>query len=173
MYKYFIVLLIGLPSCLLQSDKPIDLDDFEFKTTDSSELFFKNVRQSYYELEERKEAKMNVFRWRENKQTETKIQPIIIHNWLRDEAYLWLEVDDTLIAEAPVFILAGDTETIEHSFSNNSKEDNFKMANLIFNAILDNADISLSGIQILEKESQERSDFMLVMNDYYRLVSLK
>ncbi|MEM1408742.1 MAG: hypothetical protein AAGG59_18305, partial [Bacteroidota bacterium] len=63
MKKGMVFILIAVFSCHINADKKVTLDNFEFKTGDDTELFFKNVRQSYYDLEENQAAKFNLFRF--------------------------------------------------------------------------------------------------------------
>jgi hypothetical protein len=87
------VLLIGVLGCTLDRNKAVDTEKDPFHTYQDTRLFFKNVRQLYYEIEERKEAKMNLYRIRERSQTNEYplINLAIIDNWIKDEAYIYLE----------------------------------------------------------------------------------
>jgi len=173
MKRLVFALLVLCQSCLLKTDEKVDLKDFDFSTTDSSELFFKNIRQSDYKIEERTTAKMNLFTYRSFAEKElVPIYPRIIHNWRADQAYIWLELnhqsDSTLIG-----ISKPDLPKLEIAFEASSKEEHFETVNTIFEALLDSSRIYLNGDEVLAIGSSQRADFRLIVNDYYRLVNLK
>ena len=58
----FFGLIVLLTACTSDADKRIDAEKLEFNTTDESELYFKNVRQSEYDLAEMEDAGINIFR---------------------------------------------------------------------------------------------------------------
>ena len=53
----FCIMFLMQYSCQIDRDKKVNFEDFNFKTGDDTEIFFKNMRQSYYDLEENKAAK--------------------------------------------------------------------------------------------------------------------
>ncbi len=163
-----------LSSCLLKSGEKVDLSDFDFGTTDSAELFFKNVRQSYYHLEERKQAKMNLFRLSNFSEggRHPSIQPMIIHHWPIDEASIWLEFDSTF--SSPItFTLFKDQVSSTVSFNGSSRQEHLKLANSIFEVLLDSGSVRCGGEELFAFGTADRLNYKVVMNDYYRLVGLK
>jgi len=90
---FYLYIFIFLLSCQPYKDRRIDFEQLNFTTTDPSELFFKNVRQLYYEKEEWREAKLNVYRYKDLNLGEDYpiINPAIVINWYSDEAYILLE----------------------------------------------------------------------------------
>ena len=68
MRKLWIAVFSALVGCSVNADKKVSLENFEFKTGDDTELFFKNVRQSYYDLEEKKAANFNLSILRQNRE---------------------------------------------------------------------------------------------------------
>lgn len=167
------LLLVVLSSCLLKTQEKVDLSNFDFSTTDPSELFFKNVRQSDYELTEMKEAKLNTFRL---KGIEKKgLYPVIIHHWALDKAYVWLEKDESLVSEGPVplVLINREGKTDQFDFGGVSKEEHLKMANSIFEIIIDSGRVFVNEAELFPFGSPERKNYRIVLNDYYRLVELK
>ena len=158
-------------SCLLSTDQKVDLNDFDFSTTDDSEIFFKNVRQSEYEIIEMKEARMNIFQMTGLSQT-SSLWPKIIHNWSLDQASIWLETDTAL--QKPISILI-TTPTSSNTilFSGETRMEHLETSNAIFEAILDSSKVFVNDQEIFAMGSSQRKDFRVVMNDYFRLVGLK
>ena len=82
-----------LLACNLDKESRVNRDRLDFTTTDESELFFKNVRQPYYELEAVEAAGMNVFRFDDRSLAEDQpvINLAIVHQWRLDEASIFIE----------------------------------------------------------------------------------
>ncbi|MEM9324324.1 MAG: hypothetical protein AAGA85_01655 [Bacteroidota bacterium] len=161
-----------LSACQLAVNDRVVLDDFTFDTTDPSELFFKNVRQSYYDLEERGDAKMNVFRLSNESRDSLGLYPVIIQHWAIDKAYLWLEPGAGLPEHFEVEVKGADgAET--YNFDGRSPHNHLEVATAIFHGFLDEAQIKVAGRELMPAASDARSNFRIVANDYYRLVELK
>lgn len=77
----------------MDKESRVNRERLDFTTTDESELFFKNVRQPYYDLEAVEAAGMNVFRF--GKRSEAADQPVInlaiVQQWRLDEASIFVE----------------------------------------------------------------------------------
>ena len=85
--------LLLLAACQIDQDKHVNTQKVRFKTTHSSVLFFKNVRQIAYDKYENKATKLDSYRLKERNQAENLpvINVAIMHNWLADEAYALVE----------------------------------------------------------------------------------
>ncbi len=170
--RIFTIIIFLSAGCQLSVNDRVSLEGFDFGTTDPSELFFKNVRQSYYELEERREARMNVFRIKAVSDDSVAITPAIIHHWAIDKAYLWLEPAETLSTPLD-FRLVLRTEERQVTYDGSSPLNHIECATEIFHTILDDGQIFIEGMEILPKGSGAREQYRIVLNDYYRLVELK
>lgn len=73
--------------------KKINLKEIEFTTTNSSELYFKNIRAYFYDKEEKEDAKFFLYRInsREKDSSQLKLHFLLVHNWLLNECYLIAE----------------------------------------------------------------------------------
>jgi len=71
----------------------MNLKEVTFETDEASKLFFKNVRKSYYDLEELPEAQLEVYRFKKRSTSEEKplLNIALVNNWRYDEAYILLE----------------------------------------------------------------------------------
>jgi hypothetical protein len=90
-------IIIFLVTCETKKQTPISTESIVFQTTDQSELFFKNIRQSSYRLTEMKTAGINIFYPSAFENEEWIIRPYLVHNWRIDKAFLMLEIKDSLI----------------------------------------------------------------------------
>ncbi|MTI41138.1 hypothetical protein [Fulvivirga lutimaris] len=98
MKRIAFLLFLIITGCKIDDDKTIDRDKLTFKIGTDTQLFFKNVRQSYYDLEENKAAKFNVFRFsdRSKNPEERVLNLAIVVNYLQDEAYLLIEPSEAI-----------------------------------------------------------------------------
>src|SRR6187549_665039 len=92
-----IPLLIG---CKIDRDKKVDRAKFQFEMGDDSELFYRNVRQIYYDRSS-PDGTWQAYRFggRYAGNDRPVIQPVIVINWLKDEAYLLIETNEVLSQE--------------------------------------------------------------------------
>ena len=168
-------------ACHPGKNKKIDISEPKFSTSDASELFFKNVRQSYYDKTEMKEAKLDVYRIKERMKPAAYplLQPAIVVNWRYDEAYLLLEPNALLQGLDSVKIIWEDTVGNKkgyYVFTNGNKTDHYRLATSIYNSIQDRQQLYIVGkdnskLEFLHKTS-EREAFRKTLFDYYRLVDL-
>ncbi|QSE98031.1 hypothetical protein [Fulvivirga lutea] len=175
--KYVVaVLFLVLFGCQLDSDKAINRDKFTFKIGSDTQLFFKNVRQSYYDLEENKAANFNVFRL--SKRVQSVDRPLlnlaIVINYRQDEAYLLLEPSMDL-AELPITIIA-EYDSIqtrkEITLAEQNRESTLHFAADLYESILAGGTFYIrsdsTDIPILTSQ-QEREAFRITVSDYFRL----
>lgn len=169
--RYLAFILVLLAACKMDSDKTIDRDKFTFKTGDDTELFFKNVRQSDYDLEENKAAKFNVFRHEDRARgAEVAINIAIVVNYLNDEAYLLVEPSEELSARDEIVVkTASGSEIVLNNFS---KEGMLEFASQIYEQLLkeDQFFVLSDGEQLpVLADPGVREAYRITVSDYYRL----
>ncbi len=170
------ILIFGyvlLVSCHPDKSKKISLDELQTSTTDPSELFFKNVRQSDYLLEELPEAKMNVFTHKGFSDSSLFFIKIV-HNWQQDAAYTMFAMNQDIEAFTLIIGDSSNSESIE--YENGPVMEQVKLNTHIYNALLDNASFQIKTndalIPILTGQ-EEREAFRVSMFDFYRLVEIR
>lgn len=181
--KYLLLLFVFfITSCKLDSDKQIDRNKFTFKTGDDTELFFKNMRQSYYDLEENKAAKFNVFRHEDRLQTDSipVINLAIVNNYLHDEAYLLVEPNEYLADVDPLKIalfMRPDTSSKADTviLDEYNHESMLEFSSELYEALLKNAQFKVAyegDWQPILTSKEEREAFRITVSDYYRLTRI-
>ena len=88
-----VLIFITLFALFGPQGKKINLKEIEFNTTNSSDLYFKNIRSYFYEKEEDPNARFVLYRInsREKDSSKLKLQFLLVHNWLLSECYLIAE----------------------------------------------------------------------------------
>jgi hypothetical protein len=174
------LLLFALASCTVPH-KELEQGEVSFKTSDASVLFFKNVRQLYYDREYMPAGKIDIYRIskRNKEQHQPVINLAIANNWRHSEAYLLIEPNDMLADLARLEVAwttpAGDT-TGSYIFSYGPKGNHFHFANQIHKSILQQHSLKIkvndsTSVDFLN-ESTDREAFRKTMLDYYRLIEL-
>jgi len=164
-------------SCKIDQNKEVDRSKFTFKTGDDTELFFKNVRQLYYEVEEFPNAKLNIYRLRARSldQSRPVLNLAIAMNWLKDEAYILPEPNDYLREMDPIIIYWASTTNTDKGkiiLKYSTKEANLEFAADIFDGIRNNYTFQLernkSKIDFLTTQ-RDREAIRITISDYFRL----
>ena len=166
-----IVFLITLLSCHKSSNRDTEDPNARFYTRDDTEIFFKNVRQSYFDITELKEAKMNIFRWSNQQRQpaeDTTIYLAIIHKWSIDQAHIWIEPSEILNTDPVIFNNGIDSI----SFDGSSNMNHYEVAEFIYQSIEKNLPTTANGMKIFDSDSDNQNVFRLVMGDYYRLTGI-
>lgn len=176
-FKEIVILLVlvALTACTLDREKEVDRSKFTFKTGHDTNLFFKNIRQSDYELEENKAAKFNVFRLKHRvvKDDQPVLNLAIINNYLNDQAYLLIEPSATLSEEAVLEVLQNDSLSI--ALRHFSHADMLEFASQIYEGLQHNASfkIKIDGQwKPILADNKEREAFRITTADYYRLTRI-
>ncbi|MFT6166758.1 MAG: hypothetical protein ACJASF_001451 [Vicingaceae bacterium] len=88
-----VVIFVTLFALFGPQGKKISLKEIEFNTTNSSELYFKNIRSYFYDKEEDPNARFILYKInnREKDSNKLKLQFLLVHNWLLNECYLIAE----------------------------------------------------------------------------------
>lgn len=163
-------------SCRIDSDKEVDRGRFSFRTGDDTELFFKNVRQSDYELEVNEAARFHVFRHDKRPSSDTLawINPAIVINYLQDEAYILLEPSPVLRDLDTLEVLhRASVDTIRLTLPN--REQNLEFASRIYEHLKkgDSLLVFTGKRYVPFLPDREHSEaFRIAMSDYYRLTRI-
>jgi hypothetical protein len=181
--KLFFKILYSLPfiilclACGKNQQNLAEKAETHFKTRPDTELYFKNVRQLYYDLEEQANTKLNLYRFakRVKKSDKLLLNLAIVHNWRYNEAYLLLETNPALPKNQPfrVFWRAKSGKQGEIVFKNGDKTTHFEFANAIYQGILN----EYSFYQLIDNQelmifnsATERAAFRITMLDYLKLI---
>lgn len=149
-------------------------EDKTFKVADSDRLYFLNVRGIHYDRELRKEAGMTLFRhnkWLYENNT-PNFFPIIILNPLKDEAYLYFELENASYPIQLELVDNGHSEWIEFNDGNNL--DHFTLIQKLVPYLEENRWVNLkteTDIFSLWKTDQEKEIFKTISEDYFRLIN--
>lgn len=146
--------------------------------TDASRLYFKNMRQYYYDVEKKDEAKLDIFRYGKRLKDENRpfINLSIIISRIKDKAFIYLEPSELLNDEKEIQVRwenleNGNTGTL--SFIPGDRHSHFdfvaRLAPLIEDGTRFQVKIDSDWQTILDSE-KERYAFTVTAEDYFRLI---
>lgn len=175
------IVAIFLSACNLTPEKRVDQNQAKFSTTADSRLFFKNVRQIYYDREIPKNTKLEVYRF--GKRSLASDKPVInialVNNWMYDEAYVIMEPNGYFDNMSSIEVEWQDTVSKQsgvYRFTYGPKDTHFTFASEIYQSVL-----AGHKLQVLNEDKQwvnlfqtetDRDNFRKTMKDFYRLVNL-
>lgn len=178
-YNFLLIVLIAC-NINVDKDKKIATDKVKFSTSDASELFFKNIRQTSYDKEEQIDTKLEIYRNRER--SKLKDIPVlnlaIVLNWRFDEAYILVEPNEYLSNMETLSILWKDpanNQSGNYIFLPGNKDSHFQFAAEIYKSVLSGHELFVKtekGNQQLFQKKHYKEVFRKTMLDYYRLVDL-
>jgi len=181
--KNTLILSIALLSIFWACQQPEAQKEFtgerQFRTTEPSRLYFNNIRSSNY-YQEQQTNRTDVYRFRKFSNTANPplLSPVIVNNWLEDEAYILFEKNEF----DPGF---SDTLTVKWTSSSDSGfyhlplpnwENQYQFAGQLYESLQKNHELSIKTsakkfIPLLENKSNQQH-FRTVINDYYRLTEV-
>lgn len=171
------LLAMVLVACNPDKNTQINQAEITFKTSDSSKLYFKNIRQSYYDFEEMEAAKLEIFRFK--KRVLADDQPVInlsiVNNWRYDEAYILLEPNG-FIQQDTLRIRWTNEDGLHNGsaeYAKGNKTEIVKFADAIYQQIQNKSkfEIEIEGAwKPIFDNTLAKEAFRITMFDYYKLV---
>jgi len=176
----FIVALL-IVACNVTPEKRVDQNQAKFRTSADSRLFFKNVRQIYYEHEVPANTKLEVYRFGKRNLAADKpvINVALVNNWLYDEAYVIIEPSayfDNMSSIEVEWQDAVSKQSGVYRFNFGPKDNHFKFASEIYQSVLAKHKLLVytpdkQWVELFQSEA-DRDNFRKTMKDFYRLVNL-
>ncbi len=176
-FSWILVTLLGIILVALfgPPPKPIDWKTPRFSTSQSSSLYFKNLRAYYYDNIAMDSSGMEFLRIRSRNDSpiSDSLQLVIVRNWRLDEAYLLFEKRD---GEAWI-------ENFEISWTNEDKtgkirttgygpEGHFALAAQLLYELDRNSEIFLNDAQNPMSERSKKS-LKRSLKDYFKLLGIR
>ncbi len=173
---YVLFISVLFVSCKIDSDRKVNRDKFKFKVEADASLFFRNVRQIYYDRES-PDGKWQAYRFGNRPTEGTFINPVIVINWLKDEAYLLVECSEDLNEEEFLSLIIKSPYTGIDTIilKERGRERMLEFGSKIYEAIQHQDSIQVKikdSYTSIFKSEADRENFRIPMSDYYRLTSI-
>jgi hypothetical protein len=155
--------------------------DRQFRTTDPSRLYFNNIRSTSYYRSKYKPANADLYRNRKLSFNNKRpiIHPVIVNNWMSDEAYIFIEKNEYLEGWSDTLTVRwsqNDSIGGEYLLPIPSRPEMYAFAGKLYAAMKEGKDLETKNAKgefvPLLKNQEDRTAFQVTMRDYYRLTEL-
>lgn len=173
------VCLMFIAACDGHKARQVSYEKIDFRTTDDSEMFFKNLRQYYYENEIMDSAGLVQLRLKERVTDGDRplINLMIVNNWRLDRAYLFVEPEGRLSGLDTLKVQWKNPETGETGLYTHAKSnvrEQLAFATALYSSVQQGyalqAITPADTLPVLDTEA-EREAFRVTMVDFFRLVN--
>ena len=173
-----LVTIFCLTSCHPDKNKPVDLEKLRYQSTDASEIYFRNMRRSYYEIEENKEAAIDLYTLSGYDEfDQAYLIPTIAFNWRNDFVAIMLNQSDKLENEENLVVLFENEKGSQKLLLNEGDiSTQTTVAVKVYNGILKNDEIFLvlnRQKQALFRNNEEKELFRITIFDFLRFVEMR
>lgn len=179
--KYFFYWLASMAALVLlyivfgPKAKKIDLKSINFYSTESAELYFKNIRSFSYDREENEEARFVLYRIK-SREKDTLIPAInfmLVSNWLQDENYIIAEPQPSdLLNNGLNWRRGEDSGTL--MLTTKDAEDHYIFSASFYELLTAEADFfyfdKRQKEQLLFISEDQRKSLNKTLSDYFKLV---
>lgn len=166
-----------LHGCNVDKGKKVDEGVLSFNTSDRAEMFFKNVRQSDYLVEENKAAGMILYTHKKWLSAEAPaVVPVIVFNWRNDKAYVMLRWSAGLETAKELEIRAATGAFSEsRKYVHGDMAEQRSLAIWVYNTLPEGVKFSISteaGVEPLFPTDDLQDVFRITVYDYLRLTGV-
>jgi hypothetical protein len=144
---------------------------------DAERLYFKNVRAAYYDIEDRKDAKMTIYRYGKRAKIEEvlSIELSILLNRVKDEAYIFVESSS---GEFPIKIRWSNLEQKARNgelvFEGGDKFQHLGFVEKLYPLLLENTSFELwneGKFTPILVDDNEKEALLITVKDYLKLIN--
>jgi len=179
MKKLLLLLFLSSLGCSINTSEKVELEKLRFNYTDDAYIFFRNMRQTHYDLEVMEEGGWRIYR-HEDRKTDTSdfyFNISLVVNWRVNRAYPIIEMSDDIEKkgleiiweaiesdESGIFVLGGEKRKDEMLFSSK-----------LYNKMIDEVELFVTyknEKQALFKNIDQKEAFRVSMYDFYRLTGI-
>jgi hypothetical protein len=145
--------------------------------TDADRLYFKNVRASYYDIEDRKDAKMTIYRYGKKRASADSIGIglSILVNKVKDEAYIFVDNSSKdLPTKLRWSIVGQEDKKGELVFEGGDKFQHLDFVEKLYPLLLENTFFELwhnGGFTPVLQEEYQKEALKITITDYFKLIN--
>ncbi|GAB5538833.1 MAG: hypothetical protein Salg2KO_09360 [Salibacteraceae bacterium] len=176
--KYVLIGVLGslvLVSILPQPDhKVLNMSRVTPHVLESNALFFKNLRQYYYDKMEDEKSGYTIFSHPDQKKLNALTPKFrIVDNWRHDEAYILMDIDESLRNGAEM-VMKTPSDEFRYSINNMTSAKSLELAVCLYDAL--RQDSVMFFIEQNEhrvaiwSSPEERSVLKTILKDYFKLI---
>ncbi len=178
MKKYLIIVcLSSLFSCDIPEAQKEFRGERQYRTTDPSRLYFKNMRSVYYFRSRKPHSKKDIYTLKRTSRDRDRplLYPTIINNWLEDEAYIFIEKNAYPYFPKDSLHITWQSSDSTGTFTLDipTKKAQYEFAGALYEGLRQGHQLTFESekgetVSLFDRH-QDRKDFLIVMRDYYKL----
>jgi len=152
--------------------KQIDMQEISYTTTESSILYFKNMRAYFYDKEEDQQSGYTLYRIDSRaEEGKSNLHFIIVHNWRLNEAYLMAESDLVDLDHQRIAVVTKSKKLDTVKLKGFDAEAHYRFAAGLFEAIENKEELSIfrANKEVLLSQAEIKS-LKKSLSDYFKLV---
>ena len=177
---FLLICLVFNFGCQQHKERKAFSGNLKFQTNDPARLYFKNIRSVAYYKTRKQHSELDIYQLKKKAQTDKRpiIHPIIVDNWIDNEAYLFLEKNEYQQFFDPLTVkVEQDTSMAIFEINVFNKNNQYEFANKIFAALKARQPLTVKNkagafVPIYDNY-QDKSNFMTTMTDYFRFIELE
>ncbi len=173
-----LILLFLLLSCNGNKKDPVQPEGASrFRTTAPSHLYFKNIRSIHYEMTTEPDTRIDLYKFRRFSETDRRpiLYPVIVDNWMQDEAYLLIRPNDYRggIPDMLQVEWQNTRDSGRYLLQSADWTDQHRFAQQLYQSLQEKHQLLLldkeGNFVPLFDDKQDQISFLTTMRDYYRL----
>lgn len=172
------ILVLLFFACQHQEPQKVFEGEKQFRVLEPSRIYFNNIRSSSYYKRRQPKTNIDIYTHRKFSKTRNKplIRPIIVHEWMKDEASIFIEKNDYPHFRDDFDIAwenAQDSTAGILQLKRRSRQKQYEFAGALYEKILAKCEFYITntkGERIpLWSDRKDKSAFVATMRDYYKL----
>lgn len=175
MRPFCLFLLLIVLACHPYKNKPVTLSEINFSTSDASELFFRNIRKSYYHQEALTGTGMEIYTVKDLTEN-FFFTPKLVLDWRDDEASLLLDLHDSIEEDQNELLFVSDRQEETFLYEGHTRMQQTELALRLYNAILKNEQVywlrDSNRVPLFQNEA-DRECFRKLVFDFLRLTDVR
>ncbi len=176
-WALLMIILLAVYALFGPKSKSIDWNDITYKSTESADLFFKNMRSFSYNIENDEKSNWRLMRIKSRNQDSTKatLNFLIVNNWLQDENYIIIEPNKKLSVDGTISLKWENSEQEEEIILNEfNAEANYIFAARFYEQLTAESNFSFLNQkkewEVLSLDEKDRKSLKKTLSDYFKLV---
>jgi hypothetical protein len=179
MKKFILLFTLSIFACSVNTSKKVELEKLRFNYTDDAYIFFRNMRQSNYDLEVMEEGGWRIYR-HEDRQTDTAdfyFNISLVVNWRVNRVYPIIEMTKKIDKENfQVYWEAIESaEKGNISMKGEKRRDEMIFTAKLYNKMIDEVEMYVNyknEKHPLFPDSDKKEAFRVSLYDFYRMTGM-
>ncbi|WP_296619306.1 hypothetical protein [Marivirga sp.] len=179
MKKFVLIFFLTATACSVNTSKKVDLEKLRFSYTDDAYIFFRNMRQSNYDLEVMEQGGWRIYRHEDRKLdvTDFYYNISLVVNWRVNRIYPIIEMPKSMEKEGfEVFWEAMESqEKGRITLEGEKRRDEMVFSTKLYNKMIDEVEMYVNykgNKRLLFEDSGHKEAFRVSMYDFYRMTGL-